>query len=78
MYFLVILINIYSMLIFVRVLLSWVPIDPRTPGIETLFQITDPYLDLFRKILPPMGGLDFSPIIALMVLQVLARALSAV
>jgi YggT family protein len=34
-----------------------------------LSPITDPYLNLFRSIIPPMGGIDFSPILAILVLQ---------
>ncbi len=72
------MIQIYSLLIFIRVLMSWFTVDPNNPVIETLYQITDPYLNIFRKILPSAGGLDFSPIIALIVLQAIGRALSSV
>lgn len=70
------MIHIYSMLIFVRVLMSWFPVDENNPIVETLLTITDPYLNIFRSIIPPMGGMDFSPIIALIVLRALSRALS--
>ncbi|MFH1514733.1 MAG: YggT family protein [bacterium] len=68
------IIQLYSLLIFIRVLMSWFPVDPRNPAVETLFQLTDPYLNIFRKILPPAGGMDFSPIIALFVLQAIGKA----
>ena len=67
------IIHIYSLLIFARILMSWVPHDPRNPIFETLAQITDPYLNIFRRIIPPVGMIDFSPILAIMVLQVLGR-----
>ncbi len=69
------MIQLYSMLIFIRILMSWFPIDPNNPVIETLCQITDPYLNIFRSIVPPLGGLDFSPIIALVVLHAIGRAM---
>ncbi len=66
------LVNIYTILIFVRCLLTWIP---NNTGVmysvnSVLGKICDPYLDLFRKIIPPIGGtIDISPIIALLVLQ---------
>ena len=69
------MIQIYSMLIFVRVLMSWFPVDERNTIVETLYTITDPYLNIFRSIIPPLGGMDFSPIIALIVLRALSQAL---
>ncbi|MCD6216350.1 YggT family protein [bacterium] len=69
------MIQLYSMLIFIRILMSWISIGPNNPVIETLCQITDPYLNIFRSIIPPAGGLDFSPIIALVVLHAIGRML---
>ena len=62
----------YSLIIFVYVLMSWLPVNR---GIladiySVLGRICDPYLNLFRKLIPPLGGmLDITPIIALLVLQ---------
>ena len=62
----------YSMVIFIYVLMSWIP---ASSGIvsdiyRALGRICDPYLDLFRRFIPPIGGMvDISPIIALLVLQ---------
>jgi YggT family protein len=61
------------MLIFGRVIMSWIPVDPNNPIVETLIQVTDPYLDLFRRIIPPIGMIDFSPMIAILVLQGIGR-----
>ena len=64
--------DVYSMIIFVYVLMSWIPTKR---GIladidNVLAKICDPYLNLFRKFIPPLGGMvDVSPIIALLVLQ---------
>ncbi|MBR5259905.1 MAG: YggT family protein [Eggerthellaceae bacterium] len=62
----------YSMIIFVYVIMSWLPVNR---GIladiyTVLGKVCDPYLNLFRKLIPPIGGmLDVTPIIALLVLQ---------
>ena len=72
------LVDIYTFLIFVYVLMSWFPIRG---GIvadinRVRAQICDPYLNLFRRFIPPIGGMiDISPIIALLVLQFGVRLL---
>ena len=68
-------INIYTALLFIRILLSWFPnINWFDPPFSILSQLTDPYLNIFRSIIPPLGGLDFSPILALLLLQVVQSA----
>lgn len=65
--------NIYLLLIFVRILLTWFPTVSWMNQIESfLSPITDPYLNIFRSFIPPLGGLDLSPILAIIVLNVLA------
>ncbi|MGI6105789.1 MAG: YggT family protein [Raoultibacter sp.] len=62
----------YSMIIFVYVLMSWFPMNNKivVDVYEFLGKICDPYLNLFRKFIPPIGGtVDISPIVALLVLQ---------
>ena len=62
--------QIYVVLMIFRVLLSWFPnINWYNPPFSILSQLTDPYLNLFRSIIPPLGGIDFSPLIAFFVLQ---------
>ena len=69
-------IGIYSSLLFIRVLLSWFPnINWYNQPFVALSQITDPYLNLFRSIIPPLGGMDFSPILAFIPLQILRDVL---
>lgn len=66
-------IGIYTALLFIRILLSWFPnIDWYNQPWALISQLTDPYLNLFRSIIPPLGGMDFSPILALLLLQVLS------
>jgi len=70
---------VYIVLILIRVLLSWVPRMPYSPALRAVLdfiaETTDPYLNLFRRIVPPIGGsgfgLDLSPMIGLIVLFVL-------
>lgn len=64
--------QIYFWLILVRCLLSFIPsIDWYKQPFEGIKDVTDLYLNIFRKIIPPIGGLDFSPIIAVIALQIL-------
>ncbi len=68
--------NIYSTLLFVYVLMSWIPLKRGFVGelYITLGRLCDPYLNLFRRFIPPLGGMmDISPIIALLVLQFAVR-----
>ena len=67
-------VRIETILIFARVLLSWFPgIPPWHPLVRALASVTDPVLLPFRRILPTIGGLDFSPIVAIIALQVLGN-----
>jgi YggT family protein len=67
---------VYIILIFVRILLSWIPRIPYHPILSATIgfvqDVTDPYLRMFRRVLPPVGGggfaLDLSPIIGTIVL----------
>jgi YggT family protein len=70
---------IYTALLFIRVLLSWFPnINWFDPPFSILSQLTDPYLNLFRSIIPPLGGIDFSPILALLVLGLVRGLISSI
>ena len=66
--------ELYMILIVVRILLTWFQsMNWANQVASFLSPITDPYLNIFRSFIPPVGGLDFSPIIAIFVLQILAR-----
>ena len=66
--------SIYNGLLLVRVLLTWFPnIDWYSQPWNILAQLTDPYLNLFRSIIPPLGGMDFSPILAFLALSFLRQ-----
>lgn len=59
----------YMILLVVRILSSWFQELQSSKAIEIIRIITDPYLDLFRRIIPPIGMIDISPIIAFFALQ---------
>jgi YggT family protein len=72
-------IAIYSVLLIIRIILTWFPtIDWYSQPFATLSQLTDPYLNLFRSIIPPLGGLDFSPILAIILLRIVSTILGEV
>jgi YggT family protein len=71
------LIQLYSFVILARVLMSWVNIDPYSPLARTIYELTEPVLAPVRNLLPPAAGLDFSPIIVIILLQVLQSILVA-
>jgi YggT family protein len=69
-------IQIYTYLLIFRVLLTWFPnVNWYNQPFAALSQITDPYLNLFRSIIPPLGGIDFSPILAFITLQIVSGLL---
>lgn len=80
-YFIVTLADVYSMILFVYVLMSWIPQKTGIVGdIDTILgKLCDPYLDLFRRFIPPIGGMvDVSPIVALLVLQFAVRLIVSI
>jgi YggT family protein len=71
--------DIYLVLLLVRVLLSWFPnIDWGSNPWSVLSQLTDPYLNIFRSIIPPIGGIDISSVLAFLLLQVIRGSLSSI
>ncbi|WP_068672465.1 YggT family protein [Oceanobacillus sp. Castelsardo] len=64
--------NLYSWGIIIYIFMSWFPGARESTFGELLGKICEPYLELFRKFIPPLGMIDFSPIIAIFVLH-LAR-----
>lgn len=72
------LINFYNILIIVYCLLTWIPMNPNGLLADigaVLDGIVGPYLNFFRSIMPPMGGIDFSPVIAVLALTFIERIL---
>jgi YggT family protein len=70
--------TIYTLVIFAYIITSWLrlPYSPWLNRIQRfLYDVSEPYLRLFRRLLPSMGALDLSPWIATIVLWILAEAL---
>jgi YggT family protein len=74
------LVLVYLVLIFIRILMSWIPRMPYNRYLAAVLKfvtdVTDPYLNIFRRILPPVrmggAGLDLSPIVATFVLIIVS------
>ncbi len=66
------LISLLALAIFLRAILSWVVRDPYNPVMQFLDQITEPILQPLRQIIPRMGMIDITPLVAIILLQVLA------
>jgi YggT family protein len=75
--FLTTLIDIYSYALIVYILMSWFPNARDTKIGQMLAAICEPYLEPFRRIIPPIGMIDVSPIVALFVLNFATRGLYA-
>ena len=71
--------NIYFFMIIAYVLLSWIP-NARDSFIgEMLGKLTEPYLSIFRRFIPPLGGMiDISPIVAIIALRFVAAGIKGV
>ncbi len=69
------LVQIYFFALLAMIILSWVAQGSRHPAILLLYQITEPVMAPVRKMLPSMGGLDFSPILVFILINVVQIAL---
>jgi YggT family protein len=69
--------QLLQLLIFVRVILSWVvsPVS-RNPWVELLRRTTDPIINPIRSLLPDMGPVDFSPMVALLLISLLQNVVA--
>ncbi len=65
-----------SVLLIVSSILSWFQPDPRNPLVRLLHAIVDPLLLPVRAVLPPMGGMDFSPMVVMIILWILRGMLA--
>ena len=76
---LALLIQIFYFVLLIRIILSWVIQSTRNSAVVSIYQIThqltEPVLAPIRNILPPMGGFDLSPIVLILILGAVQRAL---
>jgi len=68
--FIRLLFDLLSLAILIRVILSWFNVNPFHPVVAFLDQITEPILGPLRRVIPPIGMMDVTPIVALVLLQV--------
>ncbi|WP_079529768.1 YggT family protein [Halobacillus hunanensis] len=68
-------INIYSWLLIIYILLSWFPGAKESSFGEILSKMCEPFLEPFRKIIPPLGMIDLSPLVAIFVLRFAGQGL---
>lgn len=73
--FIDILFTVLIWAIIIRAVLSWFPISPRNPALVVVLQITEPILAPLRRIVPRLGMLDITPVVAILLLLVLREVL---
>lgn len=74
--FLLVLANILFFAIFVRAILSWFPVRGDNPVIAILYQVTEPILAPLRAVIPRIGMIDITPMVASLILIVIIQVLS--
>ncbi len=67
-------------ILLIRIILSWVtmvwsPPSSLSPAIRVIYDLTEPVMGFFRRYVPPVGGLDLSPIFIFLILAALARSI---
>jgi YggT family protein len=79
--FINVFISVYVLIIFAYIILSWVrvPYSPWLNRIQRfLYDVCDPYLRIFRRLLPSFGAFDFSPIVAVLALFLIDRVVNSI
>lgn len=71
--FIRILVNVLWFALLARVVLSWINLSPTNPLVVIINQITEPILAPIRRVLPKMGRIDLSPMVALIIIIVIQR-----
>lgn len=69
------LFRLLELAILIRVILSWLNVNPDGPIVSLVHQITDPILDPLQRIIPPVGPLDLTPFIAMILLEIVRSVL---
>ena len=71
--FIAILTQILTIAIFARAIISWFPVPKDNVVVDLIVQITDPVLEPLRRIIPTTGFIDFTPLIAIFLLQMVGN-----
>ncbi len=74
-YLIVVLARVLNIIILADIVLSWIPIDRRNPIVVFVHEITEPLLGPIRRVMTSIAGFDFSPIVAIIILEVAERVL---
>ena len=74
-YYLSLVLRFYETMMLIYIIMSWVPESRQTQLGRVLASVVEPYLSIFRKIIPPIGMIDFSPIVAFIVLDIAMQGL---
>jgi YggT family protein len=74
---LALLIDIYSLFVLAAVVLSWIRLSEDNPFVMFINRVTEPVLGPVRRLLPDLGGFDFSPMLVLMALRLLRGLLAS-
>ncbi len=73
------LLQLYYLLIIIRALMSWMRVDPRNQFVRILNAVTDPVLDPIQRVIPPIAGnLDISPVVAIVLVQLLRKVIARI
>lgn len=75
-------ISAYYFVLLARIILSWAtmawsPPPSVAPAVRVIYDLTEPVLGLFRRYIPPLGGLDLSPLFVFIILQVISAQICA-
>lgn len=62
------LLTLYGYVIIIRAVLSWFNPNPNSPPVQFIIKITEPVLAPLRQVLPDMGGIDLSPLVAMFII----------
>ncbi len=61
--------TLFTIAIFLRAILSWFNMDPRSPLIQILEMVTEPIMEPVRRIMPRLGAIDFSPLVVILLIN---------
>ncbi len=70
--------TLFWLLMLARIIFSWGNIDRYNPVVNFVYQVTEPVLAPIRNILPSTGMMDFSPMVAILLVEIVTRVLSAI
>lgn len=76
LFFISTLANILAFAVFIRAILSWFPLAPNNTLMAILYQITEPVLEPLRRVIPRIGMIDITPLVAIILLQLIAQIAS--